>query len=102
MQPQELHHQTHHRWLLPNQSGQKVSKETHFYDDYLDGGKFFCSLHLHSTSSVELIKTGVGELEFVLLQHWSSNPPESVSREVARSIYGDKMPEHYGLLENVV
>ena len=102
MQPQELHHQTHHRWLLLNQSGQKISKETQFYDDYRDGDKFFCSLHLHSTSSVELIKMGVEELEFVLLQHWSSNPPESVSGEVARSIYGDEMPEHYDLLEDVV
>jgi hypothetical protein len=58
-----------HRWLLLNQSGQEISKGTHFYDDddyYYNCGKY--SLHLHSTSSAGLIK-GDAELEFISLQH---------------------------------
>ena len=97
MQPEGLGHRTDHRWLLLDKSGQKIPMETHFYD-CID----FCSLHLHSASSLELVKMNVEELEFVLLQHWSSNPPESASGRIPRPIHGDEVPEHHGLLEDVV
>jgi hypothetical protein len=48
-----------------------------------------------------LIKDDVEEPEFVLLQHWSPNPPESASKHVSRSIL-DEEPEPPGLLEDVV
>jgi len=86
-----------HRWLLLDKSGQKIPMEAYFYD-----GRDFCSLHLHSASSLELIKMNVKELEFVLLQHWSSNPPESASGRIARPIHRDEVPERPGLLEDIV
>jgi hypothetical protein len=48
-----------------------------------------------------LRKDDVEEPEFVLLKHWSPNPPEPASRYVSRSI-SDEEPESPGLLEDVV
>lgn len=107
MQPQRLKQRRDHWWLLLDQNGQNIGQETIYYrDGYYDHNdeslNAFCSLHLHSASSIELIKMNVADLEFVLLQHWASNPSESVPGRLDTSFSEDEVPKYNRVCEDTI
>jgi len=107
MESKEQRHRRDHWWLLLDQSGQKISQETTYYHDgYYDhndkSSNRFCSLHLHPTTSVELIKMNVEDLEFVSLQHWASNPSGFVPEKLTTPFSGDDVPEYNRVFEDTV
>lgn len=103
---QEWKHRRYHWWLLLDQSGQKIDRgTTYYFDRYYDNKdeslNTSCLLHLHSASSVELIKRNEEELEFVFLQHWASNPSESVPEIFNPSDSRRPVPKHNRLFDTV-
>jgi hypothetical protein len=107
IQPQGQKRPWDHRWLLLDQSGQKISQGTaYYYDGYYDwnnkSSNIFCSLHLHSDTSVRLMEMNVEDLEFVLLQHWASNPSESVPEKLTTYFPGEDVSKHNRVFEDTV
>ena len=80
-----------HEWLLLDRYNQRVDlgNACNLDDTYYgiaprsSGGG--CSIRLHSSTSDELIEANAEEVEFVLLQHWSS----TASRHAPEQIFGE-------------
>jgi hypothetical protein len=107
-QPQGRKQQTDHRWLLLDQSGQKIGRGTTYYqDDHLydrtgESLHTFCSFRLHSSSSAELIKVNVEDLKFVLLQHWALNTLKSVPEKFSNSFSTNEAPETSKVFKDII
>ena len=77
--PRRVDHQT--RWVLLDRHGQRISRGKIASQDHvlLNLGhddkslEKCCSICLHSTSSADLATANAGALDFILLQHWTSN-----------------------------
>ena len=98
-----------HRWLLLDRSNQRISRGDSCNPDDDDNGPDselfagFCSIRLHPNTSDELTKANTEEVEFILLQHWSSiasiHAPEKIS---ASYIPEDETPEHNRQFEDTI
>ena len=96
-----------HEWLLLDGHNQEIDLgdtchlEDGYYGRYLEHSGGRCSFHLHSDTSDELTKANAEEVEFVLLQHWSS----TASRHAPEPIFGepnDETPEHNPHFEDTI
>ena len=96
-----------HRWLLLDRYNQTIARgdSYHQHDEYYARDKElfgnFCSFRLHSEISDELTKAKAEEVEFVLLQHWSS----TASRHAPERIFDDsddETPEHNPQFEDTI
>ena len=98
-----------HRWLLLDRYNQRVDRgdtyhqDANYYGPDCELFRSICSIRLHSNTSDELTKANVKEVEFVLLQHWSSTPSRHAPEHFCDSyLPEDKTPEHNRQFEDTI
>ena len=93
-----------HRWLLLDRYNQRIGREDtyHQHDNY-GPDPSFCSIRLHSNTSDELTKANAEEVEFVLLQHWSSTASRHAPQTIcAFYLPEDETPKHNRQFEDTI
>ena len=97
-----------HRWLLLDRYNQRVDRgdtyhqDDNYYEPNRELFRSFCSIHLHSSTSDELTKANAKEVEFVLLQHWSSTASRHAPEKIASFVHRDEIPKHNRQFEDTI